>query len=96
MPGLIRFGRRFAMMKLVQEFKAETSKRLNRNRMTFPEEFREIGRRHGMNLDERYAGDEGRPDGTWCNSQLGSQGSGRLASSPCLALGFVSVVPTGR
>ena len=63
--------------------------------MTFQVEFREIYRRHGVSRDERNARDEDRAVGPWCNSQLGSQGSGRLASSPCLALGFVNVVPSG-
>jgi REP element-mobilizing transposase RayT len=90
--ALIRLSRKFAIMKVVQETKVETSKWLKRQptvgndfawqlgygafsvsasvlamtikyierqqehhaRMTFQDEFREICRRHGLGIDERY------------------------------------------
>ena len=92
---LVRLSRRFAVMKIVQECKTETSKWLKRQipagkefawqagygafsvsaslvedvkkyiqnqpqhhqRMTFQDEFRELCRRCGLELDERYAWD---------------------------------------
>jgi REP element-mobilizing transposase RayT len=93
--ALIRLSRRFAVMKVVQEAKTETSKWLKRQlpaggdfawqagygafsvsaswveevkkyiqnqpqhhqRMSFQDEFRELCRRHGLELDEQYAWD---------------------------------------
>lgn len=93
--ALIRLSRRFAVMKVVQGGKTETSKWLKRqipagnnfawqagygafsvsasllvdvkkyiqnqqqhhHRMTFQDEFRELCRRHGLELDEQYAWD---------------------------------------
>jgi len=93
--ALVRLSRRFAVMKVVQDRKAETSKWLKRRcsagddfawqagygafsvsaslveevkryirnqadrhqRMTFQDEFRELCRRHELELDERYAWD---------------------------------------
>ena len=93
--ALFRLSRRFAVMKVVQDAKTETSKWLKRQlssaedfawqagygafsvsassvedvtkyirnqsqhhqRMSFQDEFRELCRRHGLELDERYAWD---------------------------------------
>ncbi len=93
--ALVRLSRRFAVMKVVQEGKTETSKWLKRQlpagkdfawqagygafsvsaslvedvkkyiqnqqqhhqRMSFQDEFRELCRRHGLELDEQYAWD---------------------------------------
>ena len=93
--ALVRHSRRFAVMKVVQEGKTETSKLLKRRcsagdefvwqsgygafsvsaslaeqvkkyigsqpehhqRITFQDEFRELCRRHHVELDERYAWD---------------------------------------
>jgi REP element-mobilizing transposase RayT len=93
--ALIRLSRRFALMKIVQEAKTETSKWLKRQpqtskdfawqagygafsvsaslmedvtkyiqnqqqhhqRMSYQDEYRELCRRHGLELDEQYAWD---------------------------------------
>lgn len=93
--ALIRLSRRFAVMKIVQEAKTETSKWLKRQpqtsndfawqagygafsvsaslveevkryiqnqqqhhqRMSYQDEYRELCRRHGLELDEQYAWD---------------------------------------
>ena len=93
--ALIRLSRRFAVMKVVQEAKTETSKWLKRQphtgkdfawqagygafsvsaslveevkryiqnqqqhhqRMSYQDEYRELCRRHGLELDEQYAWD---------------------------------------
>jgi REP element-mobilizing transposase RayT len=93
--ALVRLSRRFAVMKIIQEAKTETSKWLKRQlptgkdiawqagygafsvsaslieevkkyiqnqqqhhqRMSYQDEYRELCRRHGLELDEQYAWD---------------------------------------
>jgi hypothetical protein len=45
-------------------------------RMSFQDEFRELCRRHGLELDEQYAWDEGRPVGTQFLYQRKKKGMG--------------------